>query len=747
MDGEHNLSVEESAKHHRPSPWRGVFLCVLLLSAEVYLLIYDVADYSRKEINNTVAVAKLVNAENEIRLRQRGTLAWQPGGSGDVLQHLDSVLTLNDSTTILEFEAGAQLAIGSDSLVTVERPIEKKEVTLELAEGSISKNSERPAADVALKIGNTILREEKSGSMFEIRKIGQQIGLFVKKGSVVTDDGKRVTEGQRATIENNQIKNIDVRQATVTFDHGSSRHIYTVDSDVDIATNWSTRVDQLPSNISIPYKVEFFDEEDNEPTDTLTTAQPIYKQNVASNRTYRVRVTIDDPLIAPTVAEQKIIILQAKPAEKLKNPSEPRAGTPIEFKWKNPAARSPANFESSIEFSHDKNFLRKIILSKRQIKKVDDERVRVTFFKPRKVYWRIKTVFEGDQNSTVFSDIEEIEILPKPLLPAPKVKSPRIRIRTKNRIKKATQLLERNVFSASNKLADVAIDLNWESVDGASEYLLEVSRTDDFSRVILRRKVFGKKFVLQTNQTEKKQIFYFRVAAVDADGRTGAFSPSEEILVKAYEEPDLERKRRVRLAVLAGAIYHSRSLSRDVNPQKANATGFVPASGELRLRLRSEDDADWIFNTGLLAEKGTPDGTNVLEDDVALPVIRAEIGREKDLKNKLWAYSYGLYASNTHELRWKSRALSSERKLLAGVFVGISKSQKNKDRSLIAAHLAPFALSGFGVDASGKLGLRFGSTKFAPTNASYFFSELELMGRFSTKELSFGGVAKLGYYY
>lgn len=160
---------------------------------------------------------------------------------------------------------------------------------------------------------------------------------------------------------------------------------------------------------------------------------------------------------------------------------------------------------------------------------------------PGDYFWRVRSVF-GEDDASAPRGGRRFSLTEKPLPPPPEV-APRYEIeaparpaRPKRRGGLDWLFPIRDAFAAEEPVEG---KLRWSPSRGATAYRVEIARDDDFEEIVLRREVKGVELEWREAAPGK---YFFRVAAVDADGRRGAFSQTSELLVRPpAPEPETTR--------------------------------------------------------------------------------------------------------------------------------------------------------------------------------------------------------------
>src|SRR5581483_7702523 len=70
----------------------------------------------------------------------------------------------------------------------------------------------------------------------------------------------------------------------------------------------------------------------------------------------------------------------------------------------------------------------------------------------------------------------------------------------------------------------VTVELEWEEVEGAAAYQVQISSTTDFKNVLINSRTDKPLFDYRTQaQAQRTQKLFFRVASIDEEGVRGEF--------------------------------------------------------------------------------------------------------------------------------------------------------------------------------------------------------------------------------
>ncbi|MEW6057182.1 MAG: hypothetical protein AB1540_11265 [Bdellovibrionota bacterium] len=365
---------------------------------------------------------------------------------------------------------------------------------------------------------------------------------------------------------------------------------------------------------------------------------------------------------------------------------------------------------------------------------------------------------------------------PKPLPNPPRMRKPKIRLRDSRRSDDSPDEIR---LSAAAKARKISIDLEWEPVVDAVQYRLQIARDKNFKDSLVDQTVNQSHFSYKTVQTAKSRRLYFRVASKDASGRQGNFSAAEEIEIDAIPVPspppvvatpsapipppapakarevakprapvvasEIIEPHKFKLDLALGAAFHSRQFkNKSSNPLSAEGSGFVPAFGSLEGHITTTKTATLNAGAWFVAEQIEPTTENVIEEKLAIPLVRGWIAWEEQLWQKTAAL--GLYGSTSQEFSWNGRHAVAKRKMLIGLTAIFMGSRTIAHRWNWRTQLGLLGLGALGADVN--LSIRYFLLPSKPVReVSYrgFFTELEGMGRIANIEISYGGLGKIGY--
>ena len=325
----------------------------------------------------------------------------------------------------------------------------------------------------------------------------------------------------------------------------------------------------------------------------------------------------------------------------------------------------------------------------------------------------------------------------------------------------------------------IAIHFFWEPTPGASSYVIQISKSPDFSRILSESRTPHSNFRFKTPALTEKSQFYFRVAGVSGDGNVGEFSAIETVEVtpqeleiaasspptpaapatKPPEQPasPMTHSEVTRAPSIIrqhawfwyGAQLDHRTLKNSgstgiTNPTETSGGGFVPA--RLGMELQRAQDQSRYFSIGgtYLYERAHPKLPAQIPSQSDSPLstsaLRAWItfGKSFEAGQQLLTYHFGPYAGSSSRIRESGLLFGSE---TIWMFGGIAALQNVSQNFSWRFQLAVLPIGTLGADASGWL--RKTLVHQGPLHGT--FAGLEIETRQTTVESSYGAALEMGF--
>lgn len=159
---------------------------LILLTIEVSLLALHLmwGGFRPHDHNSATALAGEVSiSEHELRKRSLNSLVWEKSATHDSIYYYDSILTLAQSTAKLKLFNDTELKLSENTLVTIEPPTNDKhgEIRLQFHRGGFK--ARNPYSKTEVKSDSWSM-EIKTGSEVDLRQAGNDYELQVMKGEV-----------------------------------------------------------------------------------------------------------------------------------------------------------------------------------------------------------------------------------------------------------------------------------------------------------------------------------------------------------------------------------------------------------------------------------------------------------------------------------------------------------------------------------------------------------------------------------
>jgi hypothetical protein len=629
---------------------------------------------------------------------------------------------MKDSTAKVKFMDGAEMIIEPESLVILEKtPAEDtdlyKKIVLKLFHGSLEKKEkgELPfTVEVPGMGAKGRIEDETGAALFRLASTNEGVSVRVQKGAVRVGD-QRVTESQQATVK--------------------------ADGHIEIA-----------------------------PVPTEPPPPPaIAPQN-------------DGPDDGDSIV----------------------AGEHVKFRWKLDESASAAKASIVLELSETRDFA--AVEAKRFSggSRDYDER----YIRPREIFWRVRADYGGKVGISEPSAARRVLVKPRPLLKAPKIRKLKIRIEPETIREPArpprgalwARWLREALFSrawAAGPERKVTVELEWDKVEGAEQYHVQIAADPKFATVLVDTKLKDTSFEYKTTQTTTARIVYFRVAGIDDLGNEGEFSDANEVPIAALPPPkpkspvvpkpvppvektvekpvekpvekkkppvadayaptreELDRRDSLRIDLMAGAAYQSRTFKSSAAPTQAvGGAALLPAFGGLEIRkglgwskdAPADEPPPFVLDIGAnaIAEKAEPTTPNVFVEKLPMPYVRAWMMLE--MESALGSAGAGLYGATSQKISWNARHVVNERTILLGISGELMSARLERRSWFWRVQVGLLGAGGIGADValSARLPL-FPGGPARQLDWRGFFVEGEGLGRVMNIEQSYGGVVKLGY--
>ena len=472
-------------------------------------------------------IGKIESIRQSVRHRSRDAISWERSEHDEPLHDFDSVLTLSQSSASLRIDKEIGLRLDENTLVTLEpRSAESRDsgLRLRLSKGVLNARNKNAPLGVQVKEWTV---DAVSGSELNVKTTDDgKVDLELLAGEAKLRRGEeevRVLEqGSRVNIENDKIARVEKIVLDVKWRSDSDRdRIYSHEEPIRKKFSWQGVASSL--RVTAPDKTTKEIPLNGEQRDLeLLLAFGSHHLTLVSehgvSRSFEVQVWR-----APIVR-----YFTPLPRDRVKT------GDEALFTWQAIEGLRAFRFQiGNTEFAPAPRFDRTL----------REPRVREKLVEEGDFSWRVIAVDDEGYEIPAYY-LNPIYSVREPLR-APVLKKPNLRAPAKEKENKrrdgasvsgglgrlvAGLLVSERAQAESEELYEVQFD--WEPIEGASHYVIEISRTADFQKPLVLKESRQASFVWRE---VKMGRYYWRVAAGRAKQR-GLFSEVSEIDMKALRE-------------------------------------------------------------------------------------------------------------------------------------------------------------------------------------------------------------------
>ncbi|MBI3544564.1 MAG: hypothetical protein HY075_14935, partial [Deltaproteobacteria bacterium] len=536
--------AREPETTQRPRLLLPALVCSLLLAAELYAIFFDLGRPSGTYSSNRPVIATFRNGVNEVRSRSAGTITWSVPSAGAQLRREDAILTLADARANIEFNDGALLDVEPDSLVLLEKSEAgaSGKIVLRLIDGSISKKKAGTAPiavdfeDKAKGI-HTRIEDAVGDALFHLKRDADGVSVHVENGSIKIGDGKdakTVGAFQEAKISREATR---VTEVPLRFE-GLAPDTATVGREKDdekVSLGWRQKTPG--GGDARDHRVKAFVSRHSDLRDAVEADvdELSARFEPKDDGTYFWQLRTEDGALKSPVASFTLVTKTEPAVEGPDDDTNVIVGQGVVYRWKQRKGVSVF-----VETSPDDEFKTPTRLTPPP----DHGGIETSYEQPQTLYWRLRADYGPGLGLSAPSEARKLVVRPKPLLKAPKSIKAKVRIETGGLdrayewMRWLAALAEPAPAPRSRK---IRLEIEWESVEGADQYRLQIAPSSDFSKVTFDRKIRQPSYSYRTEQTEEARTVYFRIASVDATGTEGPFSEPEEIEIEALPPPEVKK--------------------------------------------------------------------------------------------------------------------------------------------------------------------------------------------------------------
>lgn len=489
----------------RFSDHKWISIIIFFLIAETLWLLAEMQIIHIPYFSNRAVIIGMLEAghvtkvTSELKRRGPNSLVWETAKENDILYYNDSILTLALSSAKLYLKDQTELQLSENTLVMLEEPTvgSNSEIRLRFSKGDLK--ARNPTAKANIQGEDWVVNLEK-GSEVSLRKNKEsyEFEVIAGKASLQTTTGQTESLNNSSILKlgtNHQVEKIEKNQDLQWLDKKPVR-VYVFEESTRVSLDWLGKAQGL-----VISKVG-----EEETKQVVLPEQKVATMDLKLGN-YKVRLVDDKGLSESRTVEvwraPRILLKKPLPRDRLET------GKAHEFVWTSEkGAReyrirlgdqtkiSTDNFKS-IQFDEELDLDWKV-------EGLDDEGYLIPSFYDSKIYFR------------------------KNPLQAPKLKAPSLHVPEKQKSSlnrfKWWQLL---ISVANATVSHHEMVFEWETVEGADHYTIEISSEPDFRRPDVIENVKTNRYVWKKYDSKKK--YYWRVAAGSTKGRMGFFSEPIEL--------------------------------------------------------------------------------------------------------------------------------------------------------------------------------------------------------------------------
>lgn len=508
-------------------------LAVLL--GDLGLLPYSIFQFQKEEIQNKQSLGHISQLSNNVRRKLEHSFIWEESEKKQELYSYDSILTLENSTAKVKLDGDINIKLYENTLIVIEPQDDAQKsdssIHLKFAKGDLRSILKQKQLKLSSKNWNFTANK---GSDVSFRSLqGEDLEIEVNRGSILLenknepDESYEVNSGSSLELSKEGIEKAYQKSAGLKWKEGSRKRVYTFSESKLVNLDWEGEATEI--QITYPNKDKSKIELAKEDTSLNLDLKPgqyfvklINDDQVSESMSLRV---IPSPVVN--------YIFPFPRDRMISHNKNLFSWTPIE---------NAKNYK--VEFSRNNQFesIHESYMSKETNLKTD--------LKNRgPIYWRIIAIDEegypinGREHRLLYSISDA---LAAPVLK--QLKKSRVptsvdtkRQKKKKRFKKKNKKLKTidtsllfhmidhlipNVY-AQDKTEEFLYEFQWEKVEGADFYIIEISSSNDFTSVIETDKADAKTIFQWKTKTTGE--VYWRVAGGSNDGKMGFFSEAQKV--------------------------------------------------------------------------------------------------------------------------------------------------------------------------------------------------------------------------
>lgn len=470
----------------------------------------------------TESVGEVILARQYVRRRGFSSAVWEDSHTKDTLYQNDSVLTLKGSGAKLKLKGGVQIDLHENTLVVLEPTDQHQQdqFRLRFSRGDVRAMS--PAQRLRLGSGEWTL-DAGAGSDLSLRSVDQgRIEVEVRSGEVSfsheqNSELQRLESGQRVVLNPNSAEPVQKLNQSMQWETDKDLRIYSHYFPVFTQLRWTGAAEKV--RLVSPNRTEQW-------IDVQPGSQEIYL-SLEMGGYYLTLIKGDESsrsLGVHVVPAPSLVYFSPLPRDRV------RTGTKTLFTW---LSELPSG-NYRLEISSDETFSK---LDQSEVTPIS--RTEIQLLPQGALFWRVIGIDDqGFEVPPAFA--YPLFSHPNPL-DAPKIRAPALEAEPPP---PDTSWLDRiwhwiipQSYAYQKEKPHrprVPLLFEWEPVDGADHYIIEISSRADFKDPEVIAKVFATRYAW--SEYEKK-VYFFRIAGGTRSGRLGLFSPPERVDLAKLKPP------------------------------------------------------------------------------------------------------------------------------------------------------------------------------------------------------------------
>lgn len=537
---------------------------IIAILGSTSLIVQDrlLREWSGYRVDNREPIGQIVIAEQDVRRRVGNSMSWFPAFEEEVLFENDSIFTGENSGVNVRFKEGLTIDVASNSLVILRRT--RKDLVLDLQIGGVVATVQK-GSTIQLRQGNSVAILEGSNKENTVklqRSKKGKISVSTTVGEVemrLNDQGKKIASNRVIEVDNDRVLKL-VEDSLILRSPGFGTKVWVEDGgyvkfiwEVAIAGNSTHRIQVSTEE---DFSKNLIQEE--VPTSSYAT------KDLSSEGTYywRIQGKMSGESDWKEISRQGEFVLLKKEPPRLIYPFHgmdiPSGGKSlaVKFEWQDKRGVDSYRWQLSSD-SQFKSGVQEQVIS-------DTHFVAGVVLEPGEYYWRVKA--EGaspiaDKWSDIFQfgidrqarmeakaladlSVKEGEIPDEDLKLDPtkealnsdekakdvlkELKSPVLSQKESKITLRFPEATDRSPAALAKLLPSNPPALEWQSVEGAKTYEVEVSGTEKFAKIVSKFETKNRRAVWKG---AKPGVFYWRARARAEETRS-AFSEFGKIDIK-----------------------------------------------------------------------------------------------------------------------------------------------------------------------------------------------------------------------